>query len=733
MKPMMIIQSQCSMFNPPVAWMPLVTEPPVRSPAARRDPASPLAQLSKPRRRNCKGCGVSIDARTDARRRCGARSMAKGMMHVGITLVAAVVAASAWAGKPQRVATPPQATVHPAIWPAAHWPFARNPNMEARVRAILARMSVADKVGQLIQANISTATPADIRKYHLGSVLATGNSGPNGQQFGTPQQWLATADAYHRASIDTRDGNAGIPVLFGFDAVHGANKIVGATLFPHNIGLGATRDPALVRSIGAATAKEMRAAGVTWAFAPTLAVPQDLRWGRTYEGYGERPALVARYARAAIEGLQGTPGSADFLDATRVAATAKHFIGGGATRNGVDPGDITLGERRLRDVAAAPFVAAIDAGVQAVMVSLARWRGVPMLGQRDLLTGVLKGRMHFGGIVLGDFNAQSGLSGCSAVDCSRAIDSGADMLMAPYHWRTLYANTLRDVQAGKIPMARLDDAVARILRVKLRLGLFDAAAPAGQGVKGRFDLIGSAAHRALARRAVRESLVLLKNSGRLLPLEPRQTVLVAGEGADNLAMQSGGWTLDWQGDHLTRADFPGATSIWAGLRTQIEATGGHAELSVDGWFTRKPDVAIVVFGEDPYAEFAGDLKSLTYKHGQHDLRLLQALHAKGIPVVAVFLSGRPLYVTPELDSADAFVAAWLPGSEGEGVADMLLRAPDGSIRHDFVGRLPYAWPRTAAQGPRSTRENGAALFPFGYGLTYRGAQAPNAFAPQARR
>lgn len=656
-------------------------------------------------------------------RRCRARPGVAGTLCRAITVAAAIVAVSALAGTPARAVAPPQqSAVHPAIWPAAHWPFARDPKMETRVRVILARMSVADKVGQLIQANISTATPDEVRKYHLGSVLATGNSGPGGQEFGTPRQWLATADAYYRASIGTRDGNAGIPVLFGFDAVHGANKIVGATLYPHNIGLGATRDPALVRSIGVATAAEMRAAGVTWAFAPTLAVPQDLRWGRTYEGYAERPALVARYARAAIEGLQGTAGSTDFLDATHVAATAKHFIGGGTTRNGVDRGDVVSSERRLRDLAAVPFVAAIDAGVQGVMVSLASWHGVPILGNRDLLTGVLKGRMHFGGVLLGDFNAQAELAGCSAVDCSRAIDNGADIMMAPYHWRSLYANTLRDVRSGKIPMARLDDAVARILRVKLRLKLFDAGAHSSRRLGGKFGLIGSAAHRALARRAVRESLVLLKNTEHVLPLDPKQAVLVAGDGADNLAKQSGGWTLDWQGDHLTQKDFPGATSIWAGLRAQIEAAGGHAELAVDGHFTRKPNVAIVVLGEDPYAEYVGDLKSLTYQHAPQDLALLQKLHAQGIPVVAVFLSGRPLYVTPEINAADAFVAAWLPGSEGEGIADVLLRSADGRIQFDFRGRLPYAWPRTRQQGPRSAREHGRALFPFGFGLTYAGAR-----------
>lgn len=634
---------------------------------------------------------------------------------VGLMSMVCFAAASATAGKPAQAG---RATVHPARWPAARRPLARDTAVEKRLHTILARMTVAQKVGQLIQANMRTATPDDVRKYHLGSVMASGNSGPDGHEFGTPRQWLAAADAYYRASIDKRVGNSGVPVLFGFDAVHGANKIVGATLFPHNIGLGATRDPVLVHAIGAVTAVEMRAAGIPWAFAPSLSAPQDLRWGRTYEGYAEDPALVARYARAAVEGLQGVPDTHSFLDASHVLATAKHFIGDGATRDGVDRGNAAISETRLRDLAAAPFSAAIAVGVQSVMVSLSSWRGVPILANRGLVTGVLKGRMRFDGIVIGDWDAQGQVPGCGVADCPRAFDNGVDMLMASDDWRGLYANTLREAKSGKIPMRRIDDAVARILRVKLRLGLFDEGVPSSQPLAGDLGLIGDAAHRVLARRAVRESLVLLKNADHILPLKPRQRVLVAGDGANDIAMQCGGWTLDWQGDHLTNANFPGARSIWEGLRAQIDATGGHAVLSPDGGYTHKPDVAIVVFGETPYAEYVGDLKTLAYKGESHDLQLIRRLRGQGIAVVVVFLTGRPLYVTPEIDAANAFVVAWLPGSEGEGVADVLLRVPDGGIAHDFHGKLPYAWPRTPSQGPRGTRKSGRALFPFGFGLTY---------------
>lgn len=590
--------------------------------------------------------------------------------------------------------------------------------LEKRVGAILAHMTTAQKVGQLIQVNMRMATPDDVRRYHLGSIMASGNSGPNGQEFGTPRQWLAAADAYYRASKDSRNGNVGVPVLFGFDAVHGANKIIGATLFPQNIGLGAARDLALVREVGADTAEEMRAAGIAWTFAPSVSVPQDLRWGRTYEGYAEDPALVARDARAAIEGLQGVPGTHAFLGAAHVIATAKHFIGDGATRDGVDRGNAAVSEARLRNVAAGSFVAAVDAGVQSVMVSLSRWHGLPVLANRSLLTGVLKERMRFGGIVLGDWDAQGQVPGCSVANCPQAFTNGADMLMASDDWRGLYSNTLREAEAGMIAMHRIDDAVARILRVKLRLGLLDGGSPSSQPLAGHFDLIGSAVHRTLARRAVRESLVLLKNADRILPLNPDQRVLIAGKGANDIAMQCGGWTLDWQGDNLTNANFPGAQSIWDGLRAKVDAAGGHAELSVDGSYARKPDVAIVVFGETPYAEYVGDLKTVAYTGAPYDLQLVQRLRRHGIPVVAVFLTGRPLYVTPIIDAVSAFVVAWLPGSEGEGIADVLLRDGDGRIVHDFRGKLPYAWPRTPTQGPRDVRKNGRALFPFGSGLTY---------------
>ncbi|OOG36410.1 exo 1,3/1,4-beta-D-glucan glucohydrolase [Rhodanobacter sp. C05] len=621
------------------------------------------------------------------------------------------------------------AVVHPELWPEVSSPLPPDPVLESRVQALLAKMSVADKVGQMIQADIKYVTPDDARKYRLGSILAGGNSKPNGQQTATAVQWQQLSDAFYHASMDTAGGRLAIPVLFGIDAVHGHNNLVGSTLFPQNSALGATRDPQLIHEIGEVTAKELRASGINWTFAPTLTVPQDVRWGRSYEGYSQNPALVAQYAAAVVGGLEGKPGTPQFLDAEHVIATAKHFVGDGGTRDGKDQGDAEVSEAVLRDVHAAGYPPAIKAGVQVVMVSFSSWNGVKMAGNKALITDVLKERMGFDGIVLGDWNAHGQVPGCTNEDCPVAYNAGLDMLEAPDSWKGLYENTLAEVKGGVIPMSRVDDAVTRILRVKLRLGMFEAGPPSANPLVARSaQVIGSPAHRALARRAVRESLVLLKNNHGVLPIDPRKHILVAGDGADNISKQNGGWTLTWQGTGLTNANFPGATSIWAGLRAQVQAAGGSAELAVDGDYKQRPDVAIVVFGEDPYAEFQGDLPNLAYRPGNdHDLDLLRRLHVQGLPVVAVFLTGRPLWMNREINAADAFVVAWLPGSEGEGIADVLLRTRDGRIAHDFHGKLAYAWPRSAVQIPVVAAARGERpQFPYGFGLTYadRGNTGP---------
>jgi beta-glucosidase len=605
------------------------------------------------------------------------------------------------------------AVVHPTEWPRPAPALPADPRLEARIGALLARMTPAQKVGQLIQADIGSITPDDLAHYPLGSVLNGANVAPGDDKLASPREWLKLADRFYAAS--TAPGGPGvIPLMWATDAVHGDNNIPGATLFPHNIGLGAARDPALLRRIGAITALEVRVTGLDWTFAPTLAVVRDARWGRSYESYSANAHQVAEYATAIVEGLQGRPGSRQFLDAAHVVATAKHFVGDGGT-GGHDEGDNPASEAELREVDAAGHVAAIAAGVQTVMASFSSWQGVKLHGSYALLTEVLRGRLGFDGLLIGDWNGHEQLPGCSAANCPAAIDAGLDVLMAPSEWRALFENTLAQVRSGEIPDKRLDEAVRRILRVKLRARVDSEGPPSARPFAGRFELLAAPAHRAVARQAVRESLVLLKNRSQLLPLSARARVLVAGEGADNITQQCGGWTLDWQGT-MPGADIRPAESIYAGIRSAVAAAGGSAELSPAGEFSVRPDVAIVVFGEQPYAEGAGDVASLALPgSAAHDLALIRRLKAAGVPVVAVLLSGRPLWIEAELEAADSFVAAWLPGAEGGGVADVLFRGADGAVRHDFRGRLPLPWPRApGAKGAGS----GTPLFAYGYGLRY---------------
>lgn len=605
-------------------------------------------------------------------------------------------------------------------WPKVTWPLAADPALEKRITDLMAGMTVEDKVGQLVQGDIASVTPDDVRRYRLGSILAGGNSDPGGRYDASPAEWLALADAFYDASMDTSKGGKAIPLLFGIDAVHGQSNIIGATLFPHNIGLGATRNPELLRQIGGITALETRVTGMEWTFAPTVAVPQDDRWGRTYEGYSESPEVVASYAAAMVEGLQGRVGTPEFLDGRHVIASVKHFLGDGGTTDGKDQGDTRISESDLVRIHAAGYPPAIAAGAQTAMASFNSVNGEKMHGHRHYLTDVLKGRMNFGGFVVGDWNGHGQVKGCTTTDCPATIIAGLDMAMASDSWKGFYETTLAAVKDGRITTQRLDDAVRRILRVKFRLGLFEAGRPSTRAVGGQFALIGAPAHRTVARQAVRESLVLLKNQNGLLPLSPKQRILVAGDGADDVGKQAGGWTLNWQGTGTTRKDFPNADTIYEGIARQASAAGGEAVLAVDGRYAVKPDVAVVVFGEDPYAEFQGDRPTLAYKPGNEtDLALLKRLKAEGIPVVAVFLSGRPLWVNREINAADAFVAAWLPGSEGAGIADVLLRGSNGRVQHDFKGKLSFSWPRTATQYANNVgQKDYDPLFAFGFGLTY---------------
>lgn len=627
---------------------------------------------------------------------------------VALSSCASVALASSGSG-----AEAPQPTaVHPEAWPKAQSPGLVDAKTEARITQILARMSLREKVGQMIQADTSAITPEELREYPLGSILAGGNSPPIGAPDRSPAKaWVDTSRAFNAVALEKRAGHEPVPIMFGIDAVHGNNNVIGATLFPHNSALGAMRDPDLIQKIGAATAAETAAAGIDWAFGPTLAVPQDDRWGRAYEGYSEDPALVASYAGKMIEGLQGKPGSKTTIQAGHVAASVKHFVGDGGTKDGIDQGDTQVDEATLIHTHNAGYPAAINAGTMTVMASFSSWNGIKMHGNKALLTDVLKGRMGFDGFVVGDWNGHGQIPGCTATDCPATFNAGLDMAMAPDSWKGLFNSTLAAAEAGTIPMARIDDAVRRILRVKMKLGLFNPARP----FESKPTQLGSPAHRAIARQAVRESLVLLKNEG-VLPIKPSANILVAGAAADDIGRQSGGWTLSWQGDGNTNVDFPGATSIYAGVAEAAKAGGGKATLSADGTFTTKPDVAIVVFGEEPYAELRGDLRSLEFQPGDKKaLALLKKLKAAGIPTVSVFLSGRPMWVNPELNQSDAFVAAWFPGSEGAGIADVLIGG-----KTDFHGRLAFSWPKNAAQFVLNKGMEGYdPLFPFGYGLTYK--------------
>ncbi|WP_026148010.1 glycoside hydrolase family 3 protein [Robiginitomaculum antarcticum] len=647
--------------------------------------------------------------------------------------IAAILLAGCSNGAPDatvKVTAEAPGTAHPELWPEAKSPLAVEPALEKRIDGLMAKMTLRQKVGQIIQADIGSITPEDLKTYPLGSILNGGNSAPDGDNRSPASAWLALADEYYAATLEADlEGGPFIPMLWGTDAVHGHNNIPGATVFPHNIGLGATRNPALMRQIGDVTAKEIRTGGQEWTFAPTIAVVRDDRWGRTYEGYSENPEVTASYADQLILGIQGEPGADDFLSGENVIATAKHFIGDGGTKGGNDQGDNIDSEEELRDIHGAGYPIAVEAGAQVVMASFNSWQGKRMHGHKGLLTDVLKTRMGFDGFIVGDWNGHGQVDGCTNTDCPASLHAGLDMFMAPDSWRGLFDTTYAQAQSGIINMDRLDDAVRRILRVKLRSGLFEAGKPSSRALAGDFSLLQNPEHKAVARQAVRESLVLLKNNTlangrRALPLSPGDTVLVAGDGADDIGKQSGGWTLNWQGTGNTKKDFPAGSSIYDGVKRHTDAAGGRTVLSVDGSYSRKPDVAIVVFGEDPYAEFFGDIEHLGYKPGDDsDLELIKKLRADGIPVVAVFLSGRPLWMNREINSSDAFVAAWLPGSEGGYAADVLFAGQDGRVAYDFKGTLPYSWPRTAIQTPLNVGdENYDPLFAYGYGLTYAASQ-----------
>jgi beta-glucosidase len=571
-----------------------------------------------------------------------------------------------------------------------------------RVRDLLGRMTLAEKVGQMtLIERINLPDPELVATYGLGGVLSGGGSSPADN---TPAGWADMVDAFQSAALSTR---LGIPILYGNDSVHGDGNLHDATIFPHNVGIGATRDPALAGEIARATAEETAATGANWTFSPCLCVARDIRWGRTYESFGEDPQLVSDMAAAVIPGYQNATlgvGRASIL------ATAKHFLGDGGTSGGVNEGDTKLSEDQLRAIHLPPYQMAVEYGVGSVMVSFSSVNGQPMHANQQLITDVLKGELGFAGFVVSDWAGIDRNDGVpadlSAEDVRLAINAGIDMVMVPDDAAQFEATLTSEVQSGDVSMARIDDAVGRILATKFQMGLFEHP----MTDRSLAATVGSTAHRALARKAAAESVVVLKNADDLLPLRPGMHVLVAGRNADDIGAQMGGWTGQWQGQ--AGQDWTG-TTILDGIRDAVGSTGA-VDYVADGSGAAGHDVAIAVLGEQPYAESQGDRPN-GLELDPSDLDVLHRMEASGVPVVLVLVSGRPLVITDELPSLDAVAAAWLPGSEGAGVADVLFgRVPS-------TGRLPFSWPRSDDQLPLNVgAPDYDPLFPFGFGLTIGG-------------
>ena len=599
-----------------------------------------------------------------------------------------------------------------AAWPKPKQKLVSNPVIEAQIAKQLAGMSLAEKVAQIIQADIAAICPEEAKALKIGAILNGGNSAPHGRFDASAQEWLDLVDSFFEGD----DPNA-IPILFGTDAVHGHSNVAGATIFPHNINLGAARDVGLAYAMGVATAKEIAVTGMDWTFSPTVAVAKDLRWGRTYEAFSCDPDLVCRLGAAMILGLQGEPGTSGFLGVDKVGCAAKHFLGDGATRDGRDQGETNCSESELISHHAAPYLAAIDAGATAIMASFSSWGGQGMHGRHDILTKLLKQHWGFDGLVAGDWNGHGQLPGATPGFAPQALVAGLDMYMAPDSWKALLASTVELVTSDPSLLSRLDDAVLRMLRFKARLGLQKKGRPAARPLAGQFSLLSCSEHLELARRAVRQSAVLLKHEDQILPLAGNQHILVCGRGADALDLACGGWTLSWQGGGDFSGLFPGSQTLLEGVQAKVKSSGGRVSFNPAGQWSDKPDIALVVLGEEPYAEFRGDCDTLAYRPGDPcDYELIDRLAASGIPVVTVLYSGRPLWMNPALNRSKAFIAAFLPGTQAGALADLLIAAPSEPVT-DFQGRLPFPWPAHSDHfdlcAPNPSR---APLFPLGFGL-----------------
>jgi beta-glucosidase len=598
------------------------------------------------------------------------------------------------------------------------WPeraLRRDAVLEQRVDAALRSLSLRQKVGQMTQPEVQSITPDEVRRYAIGTVLNGGGGWPGKDRTATPAQWREVSQRYQDAA---QAATPGIPLLWGADAVHGHGNVRGATLFPHHIGLGASGDADLVRDIGRATARAVRATGLHWAFSPTLAVVQDIRWGRSYESFGADPQLVRRLGRAEVEGLQE-----GLAEGRGVLASAKHFVGDGGTLRGTDQGVTHATPAELATRHGAGYLGALDAGVLTVMVSYSSWVAAggagpqgKMHGNRTLITGVLKQRLAFDGLVVSDWNGVGQVTGCTNDDCPDAINAGIDIVMVPQAWRSFIDNTVRAVEQGRIPMPRIDDAVRRILRVKFSLGMAPEA-PATLAAMQASEL---------GRRAVRESLVLLKHKPGLLPLPRTARVLVVGEAADSLAMQSGGWSVTWQGRDTSNADFPQGQTLLQALRQRLGPAQVIFDLDASQADPAGFDAVVAVLAEAPYAEGEGDVVVTDdLRHSRRypqDAAVLRRVAGRGAPVVALLYSGRPLYVSDLANRADAFIAAWLPGTEGAGMADLLIApAANEPAWPGFVGRLSFPWPGgpcqfSTAPAPSTAPAHLQPWWPVGGGL-----------------
>ena len=575
------------------------------------------------------------------------------------------------------------------------------------VKPLLAQMTLDEKIGQMTQPEQDALKdPADIENLALGSLLSGGSSDP--KEGNSLKAWT---DLYDRLQAHTQKSRLKIPILYGVDAVHGHNNVLGAVIFPHDVGLGCTRNPALVEKVERITAEEVRATGIQWAFGPCVAAPQDIRWGRTYEGFSEDPQVVRPLAEAAVRGFQGT----DMANPLAVVACAKHYVGDGGTTfgsarggKGLDQGDTRVDEATLRKIHLPGYITAIQAGVGTIMPSYSSWNGVKCSASKRLLTEILKQELGFEGFLISDYNALDQLSRDFKEAVGISINAGMDMAMVPTRYREFIADLKALVQEGKVPMSRIDDAVTRILRVKFAAGLMDKSRSqlADRSLQKSF---GSPEHRAVARQAVRESLVLLKNDRKALPVSKTAArIHVAGKSADDIGNQCGGWTISWQGasGNVT----PGGTTILAAIQHTVSKET-KVTFSVDGTGGKGADLGVVVIGEKPYAEFEGDRADLSL--AKEDVDTVHNMKSAGIPVVVVLLSGRPMILGDVLEQSDALVAAWLPGTEGQGVADVLF----GDFKP--TGKLSYSWPKSMAQMPLNIHSaKYDPLFKVGYGLTY---------------